>query len=91
MSLSTFLFARVISVEAEIPAGVEIHPYDRVSEYVSMADYIAVSVCYCRHRGELLGRPCDKPKEVCLIFELREAMVSSLRQLPPSHRPAAGQ
>lgn len=67
-SLPAFPFARVISVEAEIPAGVDIHPYDRVSEYISMADYIAVSVCYCRHHGELLGRPCDKPKEVCLIF-----------------------
>ncbi|MCL0074144.1 4Fe-4S binding protein, partial [Dehalococcoidia bacterium] len=66
--LPTFPFARVISVEAEIPVGIEIHPYDRVSEYISMADYIAVSVCYCRHHGELLGRPCDKPKEVCLIF-----------------------
>lgn len=67
-SLPTFPFARVISVEAEIPAGIEIHPYDRVSEYISSADHIAVSVCYCRHHGELLGRPCDKPKEACLIF-----------------------
>ncbi len=65
---ATFPFARVISVEAEIPAGMEIHPYDRMSEYIAQASYIAVSNCYCRHHGELLGRPCNKPKEVCLIF-----------------------
>lgn len=65
---ATFPFARVIPVEEEIPASVEIHPYDRVSEYIAKADYMAVSICYCRHHGELLGRPCDKPKDVCLTF-----------------------
>ncbi|MCK4331016.1 MAG: 4Fe-4S binding protein [Dehalococcoidia bacterium] len=65
---AAFPFARVIPVEEDIPAGVEIHPYDRVSEYISKADYIAVSICYCRHHGELLGNPCDKPKDVCMSF-----------------------
>lgn len=63
-----FPFARVIAVEAEIPAGVEIQPYDRVYHYIENSQYIAVSTCYCRHHGELLGRPCDKPKEVCMSF-----------------------
>ena len=61
-------FARVITVEREIPAGVEIHTFDRVSEYITQSDYIGVSVCYCRHHGELLGNPCTKPKDVCLAF-----------------------
>jgi NAD-dependent dihydropyrimidine dehydrogenase PreA subunit len=61
-------FSRVITVEEEIKAGMEIQPYDRVSSYIDNADYISVSTCYCRHHGELLDRPCDKPKEVCLIF-----------------------
>ena len=63
-----FPMARVISVEKEIPASFEIHPYDRVSEYIDKAEYIAVGTCYCRHHGELLGRPCTKPKEVCMGF-----------------------
>ncbi|MBL7208750.1 MAG: 4Fe-4S binding protein [Dehalococcoidia bacterium] len=65
---ATFPFARVIPVEEDIPAGVEIHPYDKVSDYIARADYIAVSTCYCRHHGELVGHPCDKPKDVCLTF-----------------------
>jgi electron transport complex protein RnfB len=66
--IEAFPFARVIAVEEEISAGMEVQPYDRVSAYIESADHIAVSQCYCRHHGELLGRPCDKPKEVCLTF-----------------------
>jgi ferredoxin len=61
-------FSRVIPVEKEIPAGIEIHPYDRVSQYIASADYISVSTCYCRHHGELLDNPCSKSKEVCMSF-----------------------
>jgi len=63
-----FPLARVISVEKEIPATYEIHTYDKVSEYIDNAEYIAVGTCYCRHHGELLGRPCTKPKDVCMGF-----------------------
>ena len=66
--VSAFPSARVITVEQEIQAGVEIYPYDKVSEYIANSDYITVSICYCRHHGELLGNPCDKPKDVCLSF-----------------------
>jgi len=61
-----FPFSRVITVEQEIPAGVEIHPYDRASEYIAKAPYISLGTCYCRHFGELVGRPCDKPKDNCM-------------------------
>ena len=67
-AVSAAPWARVITVEQEIPAGVEIYPYDKVSEYIANSDYIAVGICYCRHLGELLGRPCDKPKDVCMAF-----------------------
>ena len=67
-AIPTFPLARVITVEHEIPAGVEIYPYDKVSEYIADSDYIALQTCYCRHHGELLGHPCDKPKDVCLSF-----------------------
>jgi len=67
-ALVQFPWARVITVEAEIPAGVGIQPYDRVSHYIENSDYIAVFTCTCRHLGELLGTPCDKPKEVCMGF-----------------------
>ncbi len=61
-------FFRVITVEQEIPAGFEIHPYDTLSKYIDNTEYIAVGTCYCRHHAELVGHPCDKPKEVCMGF-----------------------
>ncbi len=66
--IEAFPFARVVAVEEEISAGMTVQPYDRVSGYIDSAEYIAVSQCYCRHHGELLGRACDKPKEVCMTF-----------------------
>jgi NAD-dependent dihydropyrimidine dehydrogenase PreA subunit len=66
--IEVFPFARVIAVEEEVSASTAIEPYDRVSSYIDVADHIAVSQCYCRHHGELLGNACDKPKEVCLTF-----------------------
>jgi electron transport complex protein RnfB len=64
----TFPFSRVLVVEKVIPTGVEIHLYDKVSEYIKKAEYISVAQCFCRHQAELLGRPCDKPKETCFCF-----------------------
>jgi len=66
MQFPQFPWARVIAVEAEVPAGVEIQPYDRVSQHIENAEYIGVVNCACRHNGELMGRPCDKPKEICM-------------------------
>jgi len=66
--LPTVSFSRVIPVEEEIKSGIEVYPYDVLSKYVENTEHIAVSACYCRHHGELLGDPCDKPKEVCMSF-----------------------
>ena len=63
-----FPFARVVTVEQEIPTDVTVHSYDKVSTYIDEAEHIAVSICYCRHHGELLGHPCDKPKDVCMTL-----------------------
>jgi len=61
-------FSRVIPVEKEVAGGSEIQPYEAVSEYIRHSEYISVSTCYCRHYGELLGDPCDKPKQNCMAF-----------------------
>ena len=60
--------ARVIVMEQEIPSGVEVFPYEKVSKFIEDADYLALSVCYCRHEKELLDKSCGRPKDVCLQF-----------------------
>lgn len=63
---------RVVAVEKSIPAQDRIHPYEEVKNLINHANYIAVANCACRIG---VGK-CDKPKEVCLIFdEMAEFLV----------------
>lgn len=64
----TVPFSRVIPIDREVKAGIDVLPYEQISEYIRKTDNITVSACYCRHHGELLGNPCDKPKEICFSF-----------------------
>jgi Na+-translocating ferredoxin:NAD+ oxidoreductase subunit B len=60
---------RKISVEKEIMDLPTILPYDEVMKLIDKTAYIAAGTCVCRHQGDLLDRPCDKPKEnLCMIF-----------------------
>jgi ferredoxin len=60
--------ARVLMVEEQIPAGGEILPYEKVSEYIKDSTYMALTTCFCRHQAELLERSCGAPKDVCMCF-----------------------
>jgi electron transport complex protein RnfB len=62
----SFPFSRVLPVEKELESELNVQPYEKLSEYIKNAEYVSVSTCYCRHHAELVGSPCDKPKEVCL-------------------------
>jgi Na+-translocating ferredoxin:NAD+ oxidoreductase subunit B len=56
---------RVVAVEKSITSKDRIHPYEEVKNFIDTAGYIALTNCACR--VSVAG--CDKPKEVCLIFE----------------------
>jgi ferredoxin len=56
---------RVVAVEKSIPSQDRIHPYDEVKNFINTANFIALADCACRVSVE----KCDKPKDVCLIFE----------------------
>lgn len=56
---------RVVAVEKSIKAENRVHPYEEVRNFIRDANYIALTQCACR----VSVARCDKPKEVCLIFE----------------------
>ncbi|TET50742.1 MAG: hypothetical protein E3J55_01560 [Dehalococcoidia bacterium] len=61
--------ARTIGVERDISGQPTILAYDEVMKLIDTAEYIAAGVCVCRHQGDLLDRPCDKPKnDKCMIL-----------------------
>jgi ferredoxin len=43
-------------------------PYAEVVKLVDDAEYWATGTCVCRHHGDLLDKPCNKPKQnMCMI------------------------
>ncbi len=46
----------------------ELLTHERARELVADAGAWAVSLCYCRHKAEHLGRACAAPMEVCLTL-----------------------
>jgi ferredoxin len=59
-------FVRERSVPAELELTVLDH--ERASHVVRSASAVAVSLCYCRHKMEHVGRACDAPRDICLTF-----------------------
>jgi ferredoxin len=60
---------RKISVEEEIHNLPTILPYEEIMKLIDKTEYIAAGTCVCRHQGDLLDRPCNKPKDnLCMIF-----------------------
>ncbi len=60
---------RTIVINREIHGRTTVLPYDEVMKLIDRADYIAAGTCVCRHQGDLLDKPCDRPKDkLCMIF-----------------------
>ncbi|HCW51805.1 MAG TPA: (Fe-S)-binding protein [Clostridiales bacterium] len=68
LTRTTTPWPRVVVVERQIPAGVEVLPYERVSELIRTARSLALTNCYCRHEANLLGEGCGAPLDVCMVF-----------------------
>lgn len=61
--------ARKIPVGQEVSHRPTILPYEEVVRLIEATEYIAAGTCVCRHQGDLLDRPCDRPKEdKCMIL-----------------------
>jgi len=56
---------RVVAVEKSVTPQDQIHPYEEVRHLIDNSEYVALTKCACR----VSVAKCDKPKEVCLIFD----------------------
>jgi len=59
---------KIIPVEKHIDNQIGVLPTDRVSELIDSHTRFSLTACCCRHSADLRGRPCEKPKEVCMAF-----------------------
>ncbi len=42
---------------------------DSVSDYIENSRRRSVALCYCRHKQKLIGKPCEKPMEICFALD----------------------
>jgi ferredoxin len=42
--------------------------FERASEVIRTATHRGISLCYCRHKMEHVGRACDAPQDICMTF-----------------------
>jgi ferredoxin len=49
-------------------AAVHVLDFERASEVVRTARHRGISLCYCRHKMEHVGRACDAPQDICMTF-----------------------
>lgn len=42
--------------------------YERATEVIKTATDIGVSMCYCRHKMQHMGKACDAPMDICMTF-----------------------
>ena len=61
---------RVFVSEPSLPTNgsLEVLDHDRASQVVETASHRGVSLCYCRHKMDHLGRACDAPMDICMTF-----------------------
>ena len=59
----------VIPVEKTFEHRMTVLPYDEAMKLIDEKEYIAAGTCPCRHMGDLLDKPCSKPKmDMCIYF-----------------------
>jgi Na+-translocating ferredoxin:NAD+ oxidoreductase subunit B len=59
---------RVVPVASSLKDDSRVAPYNRVREMIPDQDIISVTQCICKKEQGIMGHPCAKPQEVCLMF-----------------------
>lgn len=57
---------QILPVEEVIDEKEEPLPYEKVSEIIENGKSFLANDCICKKEKELLGKPCDRPLQVCL-------------------------
>jgi NAD-dependent dihydropyrimidine dehydrogenase PreA subunit len=62
---------RALVDDAHIPVSSRITAYEDARRIIQVADFCAVTLCYCRHKKEHLGETCRKGapvEEICMVL-----------------------
>jgi ferredoxin len=59
---------RVIPVGESVPTSVDVRPFESARDIILNAQAWGVTDCICRVQQALIGRACEHPVDVCMIF-----------------------
>jgi ferredoxin len=59
---------RVIPVEQSIDAGIDVLPYEALSELIKDSKSFGIRECICRKQKDLVGEPCEHERFNCVSF-----------------------
>jgi electron transport complex protein RnfB len=59
---------QTLPIEEEIKSEQQALPYEKVSQLIEKSKSFGVRECICKKEKALLGQPCDRPLEVCLVL-----------------------
>ena len=61
---------RVLVHEQALPDDPTLHvlDYERATEVIRTATCRAITLCYCRHKMQHLGKACSAPLDICMTF-----------------------
>ncbi len=59
---------RVIPINRSVVAEPGVMPYEQAEEIIRKQSKIVVAPCICRKEHKMVGKGCDRPEEVCLVF-----------------------
>lgn len=52
---------------------VHILDFERASNVIKTASHIGISMCYCRHKMQHIGKNCNAPMDICMTFNTTAA------------------
>ncbi len=61
---------RVVPIESSITNTLNVSTYDHVRELIKDKELIGIAECICAKEQEMLGNPCSRPKERCIMFDM---------------------
>lgn len=59
---------RVIPISKSVNTQMDIMPYEAAEEIIQNQSKVVVAPCICRKEHRMMGKGCDNPLEVCLVF-----------------------
>jgi Pyruvate/2-oxoacid:ferredoxin oxidoreductase delta subunit len=61
---------RTYICEEQLPEhpDLEVMEHERATYVIQTAETIGASLCYCRHKMDVVGKACDAPRNICLTL-----------------------